>query len=133
MKYKLNECIGSRLRRLSRVVDGYYRKHFAGQNLTENQLTILFTLYETGSIQQGSLGKILALERSTISRNIRLLENSKLIRKTDDYRPEVELSMKGKNLAERIFPIWEHTMNELIGKIGEDGLQMISKLENKFK
>jgi len=133
MKYKLNECIGSRLRRLSRVVDGYYRKHFTGQNLTENQLTILFTLYETGSIQQSRLGKILALERSTISRNIRLLENSKLIRKTDDYRPEVELSMKGKNLAERVFPLWEHTMDELKGKIGDDGLQMISKLENKLK
>ena len=81
MKYELNNCIGLRLRRLSRIVDGYYRKNLIDYEITENQLTILFLLSETKKVEQGRIGKVLKLERSTVSRNIKLLEKKGLIRR----------------------------------------------------
>ena len=52
MKYEIQECIGARLRGLSRQVDSVYRKYLEGTNITENQLSIMFALYKTGEIEQ---------------------------------------------------------------------------------
>jgi len=132
MKYELNNCIGLRLRRLSRIVDGYYRKNLIDYDITENQLTILFLLSETKKVEQGRIGKVLKLERSTVSRNIKLLEKKGLIRRSPEYKPEIELTTKGKNIALELIPRWEKTMDELIAKLGDNGMQTINKLELKL-
>ena len=132
MKYELNNCIGLRLRRLSRIVDGYYRKNLIDYEITENQLTILFLLSETKKVEQGRIGKVLKLERSTVSRNIKLLEKKGLIKRTPEYKPEIELTTKGRKLAIELIPLWEKTMDELIAKLGDNGLQIIKKLEMKL-
>ena len=132
MKYKLNNCIGLRLRRLSRIVDGYYRKNLIDYEITESQLTILFLLIEMKKVELGRIGKVLKLERSTVSRNIKLLTEKGLIKRTPEYKPEIELTTKGKNLALELIPLWEKTMDELITKLGNNGLQLIKELEMKL-
>ena len=132
MKYELNNCIGLRLRRLSRIVDGYYRKNLIDYDITENQLTILFLLSEMKKVEQGRIGKVLKLERSTVSRNIKLLEKKGLIKRTPEYKPEIELTTKGKNIALELIPHWEKTMDELIAKLGDNGMETINKLELKL-
>jgi len=132
MKYELNNCIGLRLRRLSRIVDGYYRKNLIDYEITENQLTIIFLLSEMEKVVQGRIGKVLKLERSTVSRNIKLLEKKGLIKRTPEYKPKIELTTKGKNIAIKLIPRWEKTMDELIAKLGDNGMQIINKLELKL-
>ena len=132
MKYELNNCIGLRLRRLSRIVDGYYRKNLIDYEITVNQLTILFLLSEAKKVEQGRIGKVLKLERSTVSRNIKLLEKKRLIRRSPEYKPEIELTTKGKNLALELIPLWEKSMDELTAKLGDNGMQIIKKLEMKL-
>ncbi len=132
MKYKLNNCIGLRLRRLSRIVDGYYRKNLIDYDITEKQLAILFLLSEMKKVEQGKIGKVLILERSTVSRNIKLLKEKRFIKRTPDYKPEIELTIKGKNLVLKLLPLWEKTMDELITKLGNNGLQLIKELEMKL-
>ena len=132
MKYNLQHCIGSRLRRLSRITDGYYRKRLSNFNITENQLTILFALRKMGKIEQGKIGQALVLERSTVSRNVKLLEKKDFIKKTTGNRPEIELSKKGNELVQTLIPLWENAMDELIDKIGDEGMQYIKELEKKL-
>lgn len=133
MKYELQQCIGARLRRISRITDGYYRKCLVDFDITENQMTILFALSKMGKIDQGIVGKRLALERSTISRNIKLLHKKGLILKTDEYRPEVELTKEGMVLVKNLIPLWHKVMEELAEKIGSDGMDIIATLEKKFE
>ncbi|WP_298504227.1 MarR family transcriptional regulator [uncultured Maribacter sp.] len=132
MKYDLQLCIGSRLRRLSRIVDGHFRSKLSEFNITENQMTILFVLNKMGKVEQGKIGQTLVLERSTVSRNIKLLEKQNYIKRTSDYRPEIELSKKGNELVQKLIPLWEETMDELISKLGENGLTYLSELENRL-
>lgn len=132
MKYDIPQCIGARLRRLSRIADAYYRKCLVDFNITENQMTILFVLSKMGKIEQGKIGEILFLERSTVSRNIKLLEKQKLVSRTIDYRPEIELTTEGKELVKVLLPKWEEVMDELAGKIGQAGFDDIKDLENKL-
>ncbi len=132
MKYDLQLCIGSRLRRLSRIADGHFRSKLSEFNITENQMTILFVLNKKGKVEQGKIGQTLVLERSTVSRNIKLLEKQNYVKRTSDYRPEIELSKKGNELVQKLIPLWEETMDELISKLGENGLTFLSELENRL-
>ena len=133
MKYDVEDCIGAKMRKMSRIIDNCYRKNLAEFDVTENQLTILMVLYKTKMIEQGQIGKILELERSTVSRNIKLLEKKNLLHRTNDYKPSVELSKEGFNLVEVILPKWEKTMDELHSMIGDHGFKQISNLENVLK
>lgn len=132
VKHNLQDCIGSRLRRLSRITDGYYRKQLSNFSITENQLTILFALRKMGKIEQGKIGQALVLERSTVSRNVKLLEKKDFIIKTIGNRPEIELSKKGNELVQTLIPLWENAMDDLIEKIGGKGMQYIRELEKKL-
>lgn len=132
MKYQLEHCIGSRLRRLSRIADGHIRKFLGDYGITENQMTILFTLHELGNVEQGKVGEVLCLERSTVSRNIKLLEKQQLVIRTTAYRPEVTLTSQGLDLVKVLIPQWEKAMNILTGQLKEDGLNSLQKLENKM-
>ena len=133
MKYELQECIGANIRSLSRVIDGYYRSCLKDFNITENQMTILFTLSKVGKIEQGKIGEALVLERSTVSRNIKLLEKKGYLTRTTDYRPEIELSKNGQELVIDLLPHWEKVMDTLTNLIGTESILQIQELERKLK
>ena len=133
MKYQLEFCIGSRLRRLSRIADGHIRKFLGDYKITENQMTILFTMHELGKVEQGKVGEVLCLERSTVSRNVKLLENRGLISRTTDYRPEIELSAKGMELVSELIPHWEKATDILVDMLKEKGLGSLQEMEKRMK
>lgn len=132
MKYKLDHCVGNKLRRLSRIVDGHFRSSLKDFNITENQMTILFLLHSMGTVDQGVIGKKLVLERSSISRNINVLERNGYVSKNSEYRPQVSLTKQGIELVHQLIPLWEDVMDNVILEIGNDGVEMINKLEKKL-
>jgi len=133
MKYNIENCIGNRLRCLSRIVDKDFRSSLKAFDITESQLSILFALTKLGKVEQGEIGKTLVLERSTVSRNVKLLEKREIIIKSADYRPEIELTKKGHKLVQTLIPIWESLMDALMDKLGNEGLQNLETLEQKLK
>ncbi len=96
-------------------------------------MTILFTLSKMGKIEQGKIGEKLSLERSTVSRNIKLLEKKELLTRTTDYRPEIEISKKGNGLVLELLPHWEKAMDKLTDLVGTDTIDVIQELERKLK
>ena len=105
MKYELRDCLGLRLGRLSRKVDGIYRKYLEGADITERQLTIIFILSSTGKIEQIELGRILNLERSSLSRNLQRLINQGFIMKEGAVnRPTISLTKKGLKKVKSVLP-----------------------------
>ncbi|TDI73750.1 MAG: MarR family transcriptional regulator [Bacteroidetes bacterium] len=132
MKYNLDHCIGNKLRRLSRIVDGHFRSGLKDFNITENQMTILFLLHSMGTVDQGIIGKKLVLERSSISRNINVLLRNGYVSKNSEYRPQVFLTEQGIELVHQLIPLWETVMDNVILEIGDEGVEMINKLEKKL-
>jgi len=131
--YNVEHCIGNRLRCLSRIVDKDFRSSLKDFDITESQLSILFALTKLGKVEQGKIGETLVLERSTVSRNVKILERRRIITKSSDYRPEIELTKEGHELVQTIMPIWESLMDSLMDKIGNEGLENLNSLENKLK
>jgi len=133
MAYNVEQCIGNRLRCLSRIVDKDFRSSLKVFDITESQLSILFALTKLGKVEQGKIGEALVLERSTVSRNVKILERRGIIIKSSDYRPEIELTQKGHDLVQTIMPIWESLMDKFIDKLGNEGMENIKSLEQKLK
>ncbi len=133
MKYELQHCISSRLRKLSRIADGHMRNCLKEFGITENQMTILFALSKLGKVEQGKIGEALVLERSTVSRNVKLLEKQQLVRKTTAYRPEIELTKKGLELVNKLIPNWEKVMDSFVDMLGDYGTVPLEKLEQRIK
>lgn len=134
MKYEIQECIGSRLRGLSRQVDSIYRSHLEGTDVTVNQLNIMFALYKTGEIEQIEIGRILNLERSSLSRNLTRLVDQNFIEKVGAVnRPKIALTEFGINKVKELLPIWEKTMDELHELINETAISGFDKFELALK
>ena len=72
-------CACSALRRASRAVTQHYERHFRGSGLRATQFTILATLAQTGPLSISELSDQLGLDRTTLSRNLRLIEDKGLI------------------------------------------------------
>ena len=53
MKYKLDHCVGNKLRRLSGIVDGHFRSSLKDFNNTENHITILVIIHSVRTVDQG--------------------------------------------------------------------------------
>ena len=132
MEYDVEECIGNRLRKLSRIVDKEFRSILKNFDITESQLSILFVLSKLGRTEQGKIGEVLCLERSTVSRNVKLLERKQILKRSDAYRPEVELTESGKQLLQQILPLWGKLMDDLSEKLGGEGLVSLKNLEQKL-
>jgi len=132
MKYKLDHCVGNKLRRLSRIVDNQFRSGLKDFNITENQMTLLFLLHAMGTVDQGVIGKKLFLERSSVSRNVNVLQRNGYVAKNTEYRPQISLTREGTALVGQLIPLWENIMDDIISEIGNDGVEMINDLEKKL-
>ena len=133
MKYEPQECIGSRLRGLSRKVDSIYRKHLEGTDITENQLSVMMALYITGKIEQIEIGRILNLERSSLSRNLtRLIDQGLILKEGAVNRPLISLSKKGIQKVDSVTPAWERAMDEVHTLLSEKALTGFNNFEKGF-
>ncbi len=129
MKYHIDDCIGSKLRKLSRIVDNEYRKNLAAFNVTESQLSMLMVLAKIKSIEQGKIGNYLSLERSTISRNVQKMVKNGWVQRSKAYQPTIALTPKGESLLNDLLPHWERTMDSIKARIGQRGIQYLTDLE----
>src|SRR5438445_10892879 len=101
-------CACSALRRASRAVTQHYERHFRGSGLRATQFTILATLAQAGPLSISELSAKLGLERTTLSRNLRLLENKRwvcAIAHCDQRIRRMELTPKGRKKAVTALPV----------------------------
>ena len=103
-------CACSALRHASRTVTQHYERHFRGSGLRVTQFTILATLAQTGPLSISELSVKLGLERTTLSRNLRLLENKgwvSAINHGDQRVRRMTLTTKGRKKAVAALPVWK--------------------------
>jgi DNA-binding MarR family transcriptional regulator len=92
----------------------------AGLELT--QFTLLMALNLTGEITQGDLGKLLALDTTSLTRMLRLLTKRGWIgvQAGDDRRQRLlRLTLSGRQKLEQSQPHWERAQRRLQRGLGE--------------
>ena len=91
-----NECLCAALRTAARTVTRLYNKEMRDVGIEATQYTMLQILERVGALTQAKLGELLAAEKTTVSRNLKLLVKKRWI--------EV---VEGEDRRERIAQITE--------------------------
>ena len=123
-------CTGGQIMMCDRIISNIYRKHLSVFKLTNSQLVILMVIARMERISQADLSKMLCLEKSSVSRNMRRLLASEYVRRVDSKK--LEITIEGKTVLENMIPAWERAkaeVNELLGEEGQKAMEIIvSKL-----
>ena len=115
-------CLASRqaARRITRLYDS--RMQPSGIRAT--QFTILSQLMLRGEMPIGKLAAFLGMERTTLTRNLTLLEQQKWIssKAGDDPRSRmIAITAQGRGMVRRGFPYWSKAQAQVGKMLGADG------------
>jgi DNA-binding MarR family transcriptional regulator len=111
-------CVCSNLRRAARAVTNYYDSLLGPlSGLRISQVSVLVVLYLTGSQTINELAEKLALDRTTLGRNLGPIAERGLLRLTagsDQRTRVVALTAQGEEILLRILPQWEQAQAHMV-------------------
>lgn len=126
-------CGCAALRRATRAVTQLYDEALRPLGIRITQFTILQVLDRVGTITQGGLGEVLAMDSTTLSRTLKLLErDGEIASVTGEDRRERhwQLTRKGRKRLERALPLWEKVQGRLQKSLGQSGwTEMVKVLD----
>src|SRR6185312_14911141 len=102
--------------------------------LTITQFTILQALSLAGEITQGRLGDILAMDSTTLTRTLGVMNRQGWIAKvygTDRRERRLRLTKVGKSELNRAIPQWQSTQEALRVRLGNQRWRDLEELVNE--
>lgn len=115
-------CICTHLRRAARGVSRHYDEALEGFGINVAQFSLLRHLQRLDKPSISSLADAMGLDRSTLGRNLKVLEADGLVAlaEGDDLRNRlVLLTEQGKARVQAAEPAWEQAQEQLVDNLGE--------------
>ena len=117
-----SECIGARLRMLNRATTRIYDEVLRPHGIKFSQMNILTLVTLHGPISPGQVARRLAIEKSTLSRNVRILESNGWI----ESRPGevgnsqlLRVTAQGRRLLRKASPSWRRAQEQVASLLGD--------------
>ena len=112
----INECACLKVRTAARAVTRVYDDAFRPVGLRATQLSVLVAVAFGKAVSIASLSRLLGMDRTTLTRNLRPLQDQGLV----SLGPEghhrsrtLNTTPKGDQLVRKALPIWEKTQEKL--------------------
>ena len=124
-------CICVAVRKASRRLTAVYDEALAPQGINLAQFSLLKNIKKHGPLSLTRLGEIVELDRSTLGRNVRVLERMGLVTLApgaDQREASVTLSADGLSTLARSLPLWENVQADIHSKIGAQGAAQLEAL-----
>ena len=125
-------CLASR--QAARKITRLYDSHMQESGVRATQFTILSQLMLRGEMPNGKLAGILGMERTTLTRNLTLLEQRKWIsvKAGDDPRSRmIGITAQGRGIVRRGFPYWSKAQAQVGKMLGADGQAALKVLASR--
>jgi DNA-binding MarR family transcriptional regulator len=117
-------CACNQLRRVSRAVTNHYDALLGEQTgLRITQVTMLVVLYLAGPQTINDMAEKLALDRTTLARNLKPLATDDLLAitpGTDQRTRVVTLTAHGEQKLLQVLPLWERMQAHMVEGIGQE-------------
>ena len=123
-----DDCIGVRVRMLNRVVTRMYDDLLRPHGVRFSQMNILTVVSLQQPIQPSEVGKILAIEKSTLSRNLRLMEQNGWIASSPAANGNGQLftlTAEGRSLYRKAARAWQQAQSRLSDLWGKSTMKTI--------
>lgn len=121
-------CACSCLRRAARAVTRVYDEAFRPMGYRATQVGILSALAELGPVTLSELAEETVTDRTTLTRNLRLLEKKELICLEcgiDRRERRVCLTKRGSQVLEVTGPKWARVQQKMIRRIGRERFERL--------
>lgn len=121
-------CICSCLRKATRAVTQAYDEMMRPIGLRVTQLGVLSAMAQNGTMTMMQLAEESVTDRTTLTRNLRLLEKRKFImikRGRDQRERNIEITEKGRHILTKAHPIWDRAQKNLLKQVGREHLDRL--------
>ena len=128
-------CLCANFRRTARALTQLYEEALRPLGLRGTQFTILQALSLAGEVSQGQLGEILAIDSTTLTRTLAIMDRRGWIarRRGDDGREwRLSLSKAGRKEFERVSPEWERVQGRLRAQLGDERWKELFQLNHEL-
>lgn len=118
----VDACTCGELRRAARAVTLLYDKAFESSGLLSTQLGVLYAIYNSAFITISQLAGELDMDRTTLTRNLSVLERRGLINISSgkDHRTRIiTITSKGTNSITNAIPLWNEIQRKVKQQMGE--------------
>jgi DNA-binding MarR family transcriptional regulator len=129
------ECIANRVRLLNRAVSSMYDDALRPYGLRITQMSILVAVSMLGEARPGDIGRILCLEKSTLSRTLDRLRARgwiEVLAGSDARSMRVRVTTKGAAKIGSVSSAWRRTQRRAQQILGEDAVHKVGKASVAF-
>jgi DNA-binding MarR family transcriptional regulator len=127
-------CLCANFRRASRALTQAYDEALRPLGLRVTQFTVLQALSITGEVSQGELGRILAIDSTTLTRTLEIMVRNRWIEVrcgADRRERRLSLAEGGHAQFKRGLPQWEKVQARLRRQFGSECWDDLMKLTNE--
>src|SRR4051794_15465970 len=123
-------CIAVRPRLLNRVVTNFYDDALRPLGLKVSQLNVLVVTARLGLARPAQVCKILQLDASTLSRNVKPLQAHgwlEVVPDEDARAQPFRLTAQGRRLIEKAVPAWQEAQRRATELLGDEVVGLLDK------
>lgn len=116
-------CAAFNLRRASRLVTQAFDRELRPTGLKVTQFSLLVSALVTQNLILHKLARVLGMDRTTLSRNLRLLEKKGLVRLQpgeDKRQVLARVTDEGREVLEQAIPLWEKAQDKITAVLGDE-------------
>ena len=126
------DCVCARVRKASRAMTAIYDRFLSPADLRVTQFSLLNNIKRLEQATITELSERMLMDKTTLARNVRLLEKKGLIRtKTGKDRrfKEISVTRKGANSLAMARPLWVQAQKYVVTNMGKNRMdQLIADL-----
>lgn len=120
-------CVAYNLRKVSRQLSKFYQEIISASGLQGTQFPLLYAIKRNQPITITELAQVLDLDKTTLSRNLKLLEKNDYIfigsQRSDSRLKNVALTAQGLQALENALPLWQEAQDRIVEEFGEERWQ----------
>jgi DNA-binding MarR family transcriptional regulator len=116
-----SSCVSFNIRKAARTVTQLFDERLRPCGLRSTQLSILGKTLSLQPVTVTRLAEATVTDRTTLTRNLRLLEHQGLIqvdRGKDRREREVRLTARGRDALAHVYPVWKEVQAEVGQRFG---------------
>ncbi|MEM0929054.1 MAG: MarR family winged helix-turn-helix transcriptional regulator [Pseudomonadota bacterium] len=117
------QCLGLRAARAARVVARQYDQALRPLGVSIGQYSVLMAVGAGAGRSISKLADALGLERTTLTRNLRVMEREHLVVLSDEgprRTRSVSLTAKGEAMIVKAYPVWRAVQDKLMDAMGKE-------------
>lgn len=121
-------CVCFNLRKAARAVTQLYDDKLRPTGLRATQLSVLAVTEKLGPLTVSRLAEVTVTDRTTLTRNLKLLEEQGLVRITpgaDRRERQVGLTERGRRALAEAYPLWKGVQAKVAKGLGLDRMERL--------